>query len=138
MNKNIINDEIETAYKLLAEHEVAKGGVIKGSFRGQISSFGAAIVMGNLLAAIAYFSKQGGASVERQKLIAIIYDIIKKRHENENMPADLFSYANGEKKKGAERNCKEEILNAAIAVKLAMNLYKLEKEKKEESHEKIS
>ncbi|SHE77576.1 type III-B CRISPR module-associated protein Cmr5 [Schwartzia succinivorans] len=130
MNKNIINDEIEQAYTLLAKHEVAKGGIIKKTFRGQISSFGAAIVMGNLLAAIAYFSEKGGAAVERQRLMDIIYDIIRSRHTNEDMPPDLFSYANRKKKKGVseESSCKEEILNAAIAVKLAMNLYKLEKE----------
>ena len=128
MNKRIINDEIDMAYQLLAKHEIAKDGIIDKTYRGQISTFGAAITMGSLLAAIAYFSENAGASVERQRLLDVIYDIVKSRCADENMPKTLFEYASARKKKGvsAERYCKEEILNAAIATKLAMNLYELQ------------
>lgn len=127
MNKRVINDEIDMAYKLLSDHKIANNGVIDKTFRGQISTFGAAITMGSLLAAIAYFSANGGASVERQNLLKVIYDIIKSRNAGKNMPAGLFEYANACRNRGvlAERVCKEEILNAAIATKLAMNLYEL-------------
>ncbi|ORU00264.1 CRISPR-associated protein, Cmr5 family [Anaerovibrio sp. JC8] len=137
MNKRVINDEIESAYSLLAQHGIAQDGKIDRAFRGQISSFGAAITMGSLLAAIAYFSKRAGASVERQLILAAIYDIVKSRHEGEQFHETLFEYAIERKKRGmsAERDCKEEILNAAIALKLAMNLYELVDKKAGESDE---
>ena len=127
MNKNLINEQIGTAYEAIKSVGISKDGLtVEKAFRGQISSFGAAITMGSTEAAIAFFSDDGGAAVERSKLIDAIVMIVEKidpklqsiEVKNKNMR--LLQYAG---KYGAE--AKENILNAAIAIKLAMNLFEL-------------
>lgn len=123
MNKNTVNQEINLAYEALAEAGIAKNGKIEKTFRGQISSFGAAVTMGSLLSAIAFFSQDGASDVSRSKLMDAILIVLKKREPANESFQTLFDYA---KSLGEER-CKEEILNAAIALKLSMNLYELVK-----------
>ena len=126
MNKEIINQEISTAYEVLAEVGIAKSGKIDNAFRGQISSFGAAITMGNLKAAIAFFSQTNGASVDRDKIPVAILEVLKRERNAKPSYNTLFQMLNEE-----GEAVKEDILNAAIALKLAMNLYELVKPKKE-------
>jgi CRISPR-associated protein Cmr5 len=113
MNKRKIDQLIPDAYAMLAEVNIAEDGKIEKAWRGQISAFGAAISTGSLLAAIAFFSEQGSAKVEREHLMTAIAKLIGQD--------DLFKYVKSED----ERKAKEEIINAAIALKLAMNLYVL-------------
>ena len=122
MNKNVINQEIRLAYVALAETKIADAeGTIVKTYRGQISSFGAAITMGSLLPAIAFFSKDGDSDVSRSKLMDAVLLVLKKSGKTEKNVKNLFEYAES----GDEDVCKEEILNATIALKLAMNLYNL-------------
>ena len=100
--------------------------------------------MGSLLSAVAFFSEQKQASVERQELMNVIYEIItgevsEIKKETDNKDPKLLSYV---KKKYEETNedkileyrrFQEDILNAAIAVKLAINFFhKIEKGEKED------
>ena len=124
MNKNTINQQMQFAYEALAEAGIADvSGNISKTFRGQISSFGAALTMGSLLPAIAFFSNDGGSSVQRSKLMAAILLVLQKNGKAKKDVKTLFDYA----KSGNEDACKDEILNAAISLKLAMNLYNLVK-----------
>lgn len=123
MNKNTINQEIELAYEALSDSGIAVNGKIDKAFRGQISSFGAAVTMGSLLSAIAFFSDKGSASVDRTCLMDAILRILKKENKAPDNCRNLFSYA----RQGGD-NCREDIINAAIALKLAMNLYQLDKQ----------
>ena len=126
MNKNLINNEIKAAYDALrnvgiVEQNKEGKDIIKKTYRGQISSFGAAVTMGSLLPAIAFFSENGGSDVERSKLMKAILEVLqKKRNVTEKT---LLDYVLNHK----EDECKEEIVNAAIALKLSMNLYEFEK-----------
>ena len=124
MNKNLINNEIKAAYDALRESGIvdAKSGKIKKTYRGQISSFGAAVTMGSLVSAIAFFSENGGSDGERSKLMDAILFVLKK--ERGIKEQTLFDYVI--KHKEEQDECKEEIMNAAIALKLAMNLYEFE------------
>ena len=119
MNKSAVNDLIHYAYHALSDVQIANNGIINKAFRGQISSFGAAVMLGSLTSAIAFFSDNGGASVERKKILAAIL-LILERDKQENKCESLYDYVvkNGD-------SCKEDIINAAIAIKLSMNLYKL-------------
>lgn len=124
MNKNTINQEIQVADEALRVTGIANEGKIVKTYRGQISSFGAAITMGSLLSAIAFFSNDGGSEVERSKLMKAILYILKKNEKAEEKDQSLFDYV--KKYEGENLDvCKEEIVNAAIALKLAMNLYEL-------------
>ena len=76
MNKKRVNDWIAPACKALEDVGIAVGGKIDPKFRGQISSFGAAVVMGSLRSAVAFFAQQGGAQVRRDLLLSAMYHII--------------------------------------------------------------
>ena len=123
MNKQRIDGYMEKAIGLLKNSGVAQNGKIPKTFRGYISSFGAAITMGSLRSAIAFNSEQGGAVSERQKLMEIIHKLIKEPNEQED--EKLLKYVI---RKNNDVELKEKIIDAAIAVKLAMNMYQLEKE----------
>ena len=151
MNKRMIDELIPIAYDVLADVEsvsqdesgksitnkIVNNGVIDKKFRSQISAFGASIATSSLPAAISFFSKQGGSDVPRELLIKAICEL-NKRYKNVestkalNEPVDLFNYVNNAPNK---HEIKEKIINCAIALKLAMNLYKLKEEKPNESKE---
>ena len=80
MNKAIINDEVVIAYDVLKNSEIVENGKIKKTWRGQISTFGAAVTMGSLIPAVAFFSDQGGSSVKRQYIMDAILEILKRDH----------------------------------------------------------
>lgn len=120
MNKKQISEELQFAYEALQEEQIVQGTKIDKAYQGQIASFGAAVTMGSLLPAIAFFSDNGAASVERQKLMKAILSVLKKAKLVSVDQNSLFNYA-----QTAGKECKGQIINAAIALKLAMNLYDL-------------
>ena len=90
------------------------------SFRGPISSFGAAVEMGSLLSAVAFFSKKGGSDTDRPKLMQAIYMLITNTIENCDEKA-LLLYVAANNTPTLKRN----VIDAAVALKLAMNAYEL-------------
>ncbi len=121
MNKKRVDELIPRAVEVLKKEGIAnKDNEIVKTFRGQISTFGAAITNGSLISAVAFFSEQGGADVDRSKLMKAVYDLVA----GEKATDTLFDYVKKAGKAG-EVKTKEEIINATIALKLAMNLYKL-------------
>lgn len=125
MNKKVVDQEIPYAYEALKKIADENSNVIKKSFQGQIAAFGAAVSTGSLLAAVCFFSNSGKAEVDRSKLMDAIVEILKKRNEIDKNEKRLAGYVQNMMKKGQEQKAKEEIINAAIALKLAMNLYTL-------------
>lgn len=130
MNKHRIDTMIPIAYKALSCTGIAdEEGKIQKGFRRQISTFGAAVTTGTLLSAILFFSQKGKAEVDRTKLMDAIYEILDNllglsdSSLNNDEKHHLFKYA--QKEKDVDR-ATELILDAAIALKLAMNLYELE------------
>lgn len=101
---------------------------IEKAFRGQISSFGAAVEMGSLLSAVAFFSSQGSSPTDRTKLMEAIYLLLtekKKKDIKEN--ETLLRYV---AQKSNDKQLKSDVINAAVAIKLAMNAYELRDVKK--------
>lgn len=120
MSKKRINDFLPFAYEGISKtklYDNEKDKVI-GNCKAQITSFGAAVNMGSLLSAIVFFSNNNKSKIERVELMKLIYYVIKKGNQDfeEIKSYDLFNYAN-------DNNVKQEILDAAIAIKLAFNLY---------------
>ena len=127
MNKRVVNEMIPYAYEALCKSGIVVNGCVDKKFRSQIASFGAAITMGSLLPAIAVFSDKGSAEVDRQKLMDIL---LKEKDFCSREITKLFEYANpsegdGKAQNEEESRKKENIVNASIALKLAMNLYTL-------------
>lgn len=124
MDQKAIDSLVEPAYEILNDVGIAKGGKVSKSYRAQISTFGSAIINGTLLSAVSFFSTQEGASVDRSKLMEAIKLIINK--DNKDDKETLFEYVKKNTPDvGENRQLKAKIMYAAIALKLAMNLYQL-------------
>lgn len=109
---------------------------IPHSFRSQISSFGAAVTMGSLTASVAFFSEQGKSKTNRSLLMEAIYVMLTKKK------SDLELMTHKQISEEIEKNSllkyvidnhendylKQEIVDNAVAIKLAMNAYHLTKE----------
>ena len=120
MNKRSVDELIPKAVESLKNAKISnEKGEISKTFRGQISTFGAAVTNGSLISAVAFFSDKGSSQTDRPKLLTAIQEMIGEKN--------LFDYVCDAHKQGRskEAEVKEKILNAAIALKLAMNLYKL-------------
>jgi CRISPR-associated protein Cmr5 len=125
-NKRKVDEYIPPAREILSDCGIADGDTINKTYRGQISSFGAAVSMGSLLSAVAFFSAQGSSSTERQRLMDAIYKLITGAAPAEGNERALFDYVKDRSgTRDLRREAKNEVYNAAIALKLAMNLYEL-------------
>lgn len=102
------------------------------SFRSQISSFGAAVEMGSLLSAVAFFSNKGSSSIDRPKLMKAIYLLIVETEAKDCDEKALLMYV---AHNHSDRSLKRIVINAAVAVKLAMNAYDLREKDKESETE---
>lgn len=137
MNGKQVDEEILIAYEALKHCKLAflEDGVYKmnHAYRAQISTFGTAVMNGNAVSAIAFFSreqqsnkdKEGAANVNRSKLLEVLAEVLNvnnkvkfKIGQHDSSIMDLVNYANSNGVKA-----KEQIINAAIAIKLAINLY---------------
>jgi len=125
-----VNDWIVYGKEALSEIGIAdKNKKIDKTFRAQISSFGVAISMGNLKSAVAFFSKQAGATVAREKLLCAIWYILqraegKKKEDIDTRSIDtekIFDYVCA----NDDVSLKNAFLDASVAIKLAMNLFEL-------------
>lgn len=120
MNKKRVNDWLIPAKKAIVECGISSDGkTVNKTFRGQISAFGAAVVMGSLKSAIAFYADQGGASVDRTRLLYAIYYLVtgKKTKRAE----EVFDYVC----ENDTPQTKEMFTDASIAIKLALNFYSL-------------
>lgn len=134
MDKKTIDQMLPVAYEALVDSKIVVNNKIVKTYRGNISTFGAAINGGSLLAAISFFSEKGGASEDRTKLMKAISKVLNEVYKKENINIDekcnnsLFDFV----VKHSEDKIlwKERIINAAIALKLAMNLFELVEPKK--------
>lgn len=107
------------------------GRSIDSAYRSAISSFGAAITLGSLKAAVAVFTKDaegGEAGIKRSELLRAIHFLV---FENEGWPEkakDVFNRVIAETAISAnERSLRQRFINAAVALKLAMNAFELTK-----------
>lgn len=137
MDKNRINQLLPIAVEVI-EKELTEP--IPNEFRGYIASFGAAVTMGSLPAAVAYYSAASkNAKEDRTKLPVMILEVLKK--ENTAITAiketTLFEYVTSFKNDNESFAIKEDVLHAAIAIKLGLNLFEIEsKDQKVKEDEK--
>lgn len=125
VNKKRVNNWILIAKEALTECGIVKNGEIDGNLRGSISSFGAAVIMGSLPSAVAFFADQGDAMSERHKLIEAIYYCITEGKDRKTA-IEVLQYV-------CDNNSyelKEKVTDASIALKLAMSFYSLDRKDK--------
>lgn len=123
MDKNRINKLLPMAVEVIAEKLTEP---IPNEFRGYIASFGAAVTMGSLPAAVAYYSAASkNAKEDRTKLPVMILKVLKE--ENSSIEDEtLFSYVTSDRAEKNPFETKEDVLHAAIAIKLGLNLFEIE------------
>lgn len=128
MNKNIVDELIPNAYKVLKKVGIAdKDNQIERGFTGQISTFGASIMSGSVLASVAFFSDDKGSAVSRSKILRGIEELLNLNYNKGILEGTLFFYIRTQINEKNERKVKEELINCSIAMNLAMNLYTLVK-----------
>lgn len=133
--KKSIEKLIPRALQAVEEH-LAHGGTVPSAYNGYIASMGASIVQMGLLPTLAFYSlgksedapgtdneKGADTKEDRSKLLLTIFKIIEPE-ESANYQGTLLKYALEENVN--QRFLKKRILNAAIAVKLAIRTFKLE------------
>lgn len=109
---------------IAAEQQLANNGVIKSEYNGYVSSFGAAILQSGLKAAIAFNESASSSSKEdRKPLMRAVLQIIK--NEPVGKDAKLLDYVLSNGNDNAET--KAQIMDAAVALKLAIRTFKLER-----------
>ena len=139
MNKAKINKLLPKAVDIIRTSDISfkDGKNVPKAFRSQISSFGAAISTGSILAASAFFQQQGNSDVDRKLLMDAINTLLtdKAIYPNAQKYDTLFDRVKAEILAGHERKIKEEVLNCAVALKLAMNLVHLTEKKTDTSKE---
>lgn len=124
MNKRRVDDLLPAAVDTLKNCKIVnEKNEINKNFRGQISSFGAAVASGSLLAAAAFFNQQGGAKSDRGKLMDAINGLLKSKLGYQTGETLFNTIRNIPQAK--QRRLKEDVLACAVALKLAMNLYTL-------------
>ena len=131
MNRRVekmIPRAIEAARAHIAEDREIKlkyKGAIPAEYNGYVSSFGAAILQSGLKAAIAFNeSASSGSAKDRKLLMRAVLEIIK--NEKVARDASLLDYVLTDGHDTPETRRK--IMDAAIALKLAIRTFELKKE----------
>lgn len=142
-NKRRTDSFIPAAIKALEVCGIAKDGNIDSSYRGQISSFGAAVTIGSFKQAVAFFAqdaKNGDSKISRSDLILAIDYILdpgkyteekisNKKDKISKIKEDILKITNPVELKALENR----YLDAAVALKVAMGVYDMgPQDKKEE------
>lgn len=129
MNKIAIDRNLPYAYKAIIDAEISEDGKVNKSYRGQISTLGAAITMGSIKSAICFFSEKANnnSDVDPSKLLKAISYVLKNSEDTRERykKVDDFKVYILNSDLDIEA-LKEDIINAAIAIKLAMNLFEWE------------
>jgi CRISPR-associated protein Cmr5 len=111
--------------------EEMKTGVVNKAYKGYISSLGAGIIQSGLLPTLAMYKgaeKSENKKADTGKLLDAIFYVIVNNHEPDVInEKNLFSYALQALKAHENRQTViNEIMNASIAIKLAIRTFKLE------------
>lgn len=132
MNKTAIDRNLSYAYQGIIDAKISKDGKVNKSYRGQISTLGAAITMGSVKSAICFFSEKANnnSDVDRSKLLDAIYYVLRNSEDTKEKYKDVKNLKSYVLNADSDKEVlKEDIVNAAIAIKLAMNLFEWEAKK---------
>lgn len=111
-------------------NKMAKNGIVNTAYKGYISAFGAGIIQSGLLPTLAMY--KGNEDSDKKKaesghLLNAIYEVVKSKYVQKPEENNLFDYALREMKQPDNRQkVINDILNASVAVKLAIRTFKLE------------
>lgn len=122
MGKKRIDSNISLAIEALKEFGIVENGKCDPKYRSQISAFGASVIMGSFKSAVAFYSKQGNADVDRSLLIKAIHYVANNRSitDPETIFTNICDAQNISELQSA-------YLDASVSLKLAMNFFDMGK-----------
>lgn len=132
MNKRRVDELIPKIIDYINDNNKIKnsGNKIPREFNSYISNFGASIVQSGLVATVAFFSSENANSNrDRKLLMSLILNIIKEK-EKKDENGTLLNYIINNKEK--IDLIKEEIIDIAVATKLAIRVFEFTEESSEE------
>lgn len=129
MNKTVVDANLPYAYDAVKKYIAGRDGKVNKSYRGQISTLGAAMTMGSMRSAICFFKEKANndTPVDRSKLLTAIKYVLDQNaftRDKYKTFKDLWDCA----KNVDDKQMREDMINAAIAIKLSMNLFDWEGE----------
>ena len=123
MSKKRIESYIPKAIEVL--NKEFSDGKIPSAYNGYISSFGASVMQSGLLPTLALFENTNTKTKEsKEYLTYIIIQVLRAKDDD----ISLLHYV----LKGNEELLKPQIMDIAIAIKLSIRTFKLEKGTKDE------
>lgn len=137
MNKSKIDQMIYQAYVKLCEEKkngciFSSDGKLPKQCQSRLSAFGASISTGSLWAGLSNYvdvsDRNDAKNAYGKEILDIIWELMKKQN-SELEGESLLSYIMNLEKEGNKEKlykCKQEIKDAAVAVKLAMNFFEIE------------
>jgi CRISPR-associated protein Cmr5 len=142
-----IDELIPAAIAAIKENHipVKDNGIVPNEYKGYIDTFGASIVQNGLIPAVIFFETAGGKEDEsitsdpekkgiyenRNKMMKAILQVIlqRKKDTTTGKQGTLYDYITTEKKAGkAEKQVRQEVVDAAIAIKVALRTFAFKKE----------
>lgn len=128
-----INNLIPTAIKEIEKsffpenRENNADKIISREYKSYISSFGSSVMQSGLLPALAFNHSTSDTGKKRKKVMKIIFEVLKKENDlyKDANDRDLFKYTQDNLDR--ERQIRKDIMNVAVAVKLAMRTFKFSK-----------
>jgi CRISPR-associated protein Cmr5 len=137
---------IPAAINAIKENNIPdkESGIVPNEYKGYIDTFGAGIVQNGLIPAVIFFETAGGkegASItsdqekqgiygNRNKLMKAILQVIlhNEKEVSTGKPAALFEYVTAQTSGGMkEKQIRQKVVDAAIAVKLALRTFAIKK-----------
>lgn len=144
-------DLIAVAIKAIEDQGIARNGKVPNEFKGYIDTFSASIVQNGLIPAVIFFesgsknrdeSKNGKTESEskdkekekieenRNKMMQVILSLVKgkKSSEKQEKKPTLLNYVVSWQKNNKDmKKIRQDIVEAAVAFKLALRTFKFEK-----------
>lgn len=125
MSKKNIENYIPKAMEILST--TFSDGVVPASYNGYISSFGASVIQSGLKPTLALFENENANTQEKKQLLPeLILEILGKKSSYRSLLDYILE------NKNEEQYLKQQILDIAVALKLGIRTFKLEKPKKGE------
>jgi len=115
---------------IAVERKMADKGKVNKAYKGYISALGAGIIQSGLLPTLAMY--KGNEESDKKKaetghLLSAIYEVVKSKYNPKPVEENLFDFALIRMQQPAIRQkVITEIMDASIAIKLAIRTFKLE------------
>ena len=136
--KEKINELIPKAIQAIVDSKIAnENGEVEKEFKGYISSIGASIIQAGLLPSLAFFQNSSGKKADSCMVLDAVLMLIKNSNsaneklityvinqcKTQNLATNTYTASNLDKEK--LYLIEEDIMDAIIALKLALRIYKI-------------